>query len=576
MSDREHKICQNCKGEFVIDAQDFLFYEKIEVPAPTFCPQCRLERRLAFLNVFSLYKRPCDLCKKEVISIYAPDAPYTVYCPPCWWSDDWDPLSYGKEYDFFRPFFEQLNELWHQVPLLGLSIDMPALATSPYNNHAGHLKDCYLLFHTDYVEDSAYGYYVFHSKSVFDSSLIDSCEWMYDSMNCWKVNRGIGLVHQVTESVDCYFLRDCRNCQNCFASANLRNKRYYIFNQPYTKEQYFEEIKKWDLGSYAVYQKARRLANEHFKKYVPKARMDDMSVGCTGNYVFESKNCYDCREVIGAEDCKYMLMASQAPIKDSYDVSSWGNNMQFSYECCNTGEDVSDMKFCQEAGLGSHHIEYGKLSSGAAHHFGCVSVRKRDYCILNKQYSKDEFEKLREKIIRHMNEVPYVSKIKGQNSDVGVEYRYGEFLPPELSPFAYNETMANEFFPLSEEEAGVKGYRWRSPEIRQYAVTMTAEKLPDHIKDAPDSILNEIIQCANCSKGFRIIPMELDFLRRMNVPLPRECPFCRVRSKFRQWVKNMTLVKRTCSQCNVGFETSYTKEEYEHILCSKCYLEGII
>ena len=158
--------------------------------------------------------------------MYAPDAPYKVYCPQCWWSDNWDPLQYGRDYDFSRPFLQQFNELWHEVPLLGLSLDLPTTAESPNNNHAGHLKNCYLLFHADNNEDSMYGFYLVSSKNLADCSLMYNSEFSYDCMNCYKINRCIGARSQVTESVNCMFLKDCENCQDCFASANLRNKKY--------------------------------------------------------------------------------------------------------------------------------------------------------------------------------------------------------------------------------------------------------------------------------------------------------------------------------------------------------------
>jgi hypothetical protein len=66
----ETKQCQNCKRDFVIEAEDFKFYEKIKVPPPTFCPECRRQRRLIWRNERHLYKRTCDLCNKSIISMY--------------------------------------------------------------------------------------------------------------------------------------------------------------------------------------------------------------------------------------------------------------------------------------------------------------------------------------------------------------------------------------------------------------------------------------------------------------------------------------------------------------------------
>lgn len=564
----ENRTCQNCKREFTVESEDFDFYKKVSVPPPTFCPNCRFQRRLSFYNLMNLYKRECGLCRKEFISMYAPETPCKIYCPRCWWSDEWDSFEYGRDYDFSRPFFEQFNELLHEVPLLGLSLGLECIDTAPHNNHAGHLKNCYLLFDADLNEDCAYGVVLRNNKLTFDSSLIILSELCYDSMHSYKNSRCAGLRSQVTESIDCFFLKDSMNCQNCFASANLRGKKYCIFNKPYTKEDYFKEIAKWDLGSYKTYQEVKKMAEEHWQKFPPKPVMDDFSANCSGSHLFQSKNCKESYEVVGAEDSKFIFDCDPG-VKDCYDISNWGNNLTLSYESCVIGENCSNMKFCQEAGINLYDAEYCKLSTGGSNHFGCVSVRKGDYVIFNKRYSEEEFKKLREKIIGHMNDVPYIDR-------KGVEYRYGEFFPIEFSSFAYNETVANDFFPLSRPEIEEKGYRWCEPEERTHAVTMAPDKLPDHIKDAKDDILKEIIGCKKCGRGFKIIQMELNFLRERNLPLPRQCPFCRIDEKFRQWIKNLRVVERTCSKCSAEFETNYPKEEVDYILCKKCYLKEVI
>ncbi len=565
----ETKRCQNCKNEFVIEPEDFAFYEKIKVPPPTWCPECRFQRRLAFFNLTQLYRRRCDLCGEERVSTYHPKAPYRVYCSSCWWGDAWDPMEYGQEYDFSRPFFDQLNDLYHEAPRLGLSVNATTLIDSPYNNHAGDLKNCYLLFQADLDEDCAYGVIVKNCKSLLDCSLSLEAELCYDSMHSYKNSRSAGLRSQVAESFDCFFLRDCFNCQNCFASANLRNKKYYIFNRPYTKEEYEEEMKKWDLGSYTTYQKAKKLAEEHWKNYPPKPNMDEFSVNSGGSHYFQSKNCRNCFEVTGAEDSKFLFMLFQPPIKDCYDVSAWGNNIQFIYDSAAVGENSAQLKFCYEAGLNAHNLEYCLAIFGGEYNFGCSGLKKRKYCILNKQYSKEEYGRMREKIIAHMSEMPYRDK-------QGNIYRYGEFFPAEISPYAYNETLAQRFFPLSEEIADHKGYAWRDIEENVYTITKDYQELSDHIKDVSDEVLKEVIRCGQCGHGFRIIPMELGFLRRMNFPLPRQCPNCRITEKFNQWVKNLRVIGRTCDKCGVEFTTNYPKDEVPYILCKKCYQAEVV
>ena len=63
--DQETITCQNYKNNFVIEPEDFNFYDKIKVPAPTWCPECGLIKRLAWRGERSFFKRKCDLCGNE-------------------------------------------------------------------------------------------------------------------------------------------------------------------------------------------------------------------------------------------------------------------------------------------------------------------------------------------------------------------------------------------------------------------------------------------------------------------------------------------------------------------------------
>lgn len=562
----EERTCKSCRSSFLIEAEDFNFYKKIQVPPPTWCPKCRLQRRLSYINFTHLHKRKCALCGKESISKYPPEANLVTYCTKCYYSDAWDPLSYGREYDFSRPFFEQLRDLLCVVPVPTLDIDPVAAETSPFTNHAGNLKNCYLVFFAGWSEDCSYGFYMESCRSLLDFSLAAKCDFCYDSDNIFKNNRCIG-VKNVTESINCVFLKDSANCQDCFASANLRNKKYYIFNTAYTQEEYEREIKQWDLGSYRVYRELQERAREHWKKYPPKPIFDDFSVNSTGNYVFESKNCKECYEVTGAEDCKYLMMMVRGPVRDSYDITGWGDNISQSYEGY-FGTEVSGVRFCMETNVGNlQDGEYSILSS-SAHLFGCVSAKQARYCILNKAYSEKDFLELRAKIREHMSDMPY-------RDTRGREYRYGEFFPVEIGWCPYNETMAQVFFPLKKDEALAQGYGWKDPEPMERSATFRAADLPDHIKDAEDALLTATIACESCPRAYRILANELQFLRAMNLPLPRRCPLCRIDGRIALWAQQMSLIHRTCARCAASFETPYGEEDAPYILCKKCYAAEI-
>ena len=145
MTECETKTCQNCKSDFIIESEDFEFYERMKVPAPTWCAECRFIRRFSWRNERSFYKRRCDAPghDEEVISVFSPEKPMTVYDQKYWWSDKWDPMEYAREYDSSRSFFEQFNEHMHSVPLMGLAISKLVTEQSPFTNHCDFSKNSY-------------------------------------------------------------------------------------------------------------------------------------------------------------------------------------------------------------------------------------------------------------------------------------------------------------------------------------------------------------------------------------------------------------------------------------------------
>ena len=564
----ETKNCQNCKKDFVIEAEDFDFYKKMKVPPPTFCPDCRRQRRLAWYNLVNLFYRDCDLCSERFISMYPKEAPYIVYCPKCFWSDKWDWRDFGRDYDFSRPFFEQFNELMHTAPLLGLSINTATTVGSPFNNHAADLKDCYLTFDTGFNQECAYGVNLTQNRQVFDCSMVMNSDGCYDCQNLFKSVNCVGTQGNNRFCIDSAFLRDCENCQNCCMCTNLKNKKYCFKNEQLSKEEYEKQVAEYNLASHQGYLQAEKKAFEFWKQFPPKPIHDNLSVNYTGSAVFESKNCKECYDVGGCEDCKYVMMLWRKPQKNCYDVCSFGYAIENVYEGGVVGEYASNIRFGQESGIHLMDTEYTKLSLGGANHFGCVSVRKGENVIFNKEYSKEDFAALREKIIAHMYEMPYVDK-------KGNIYTYGEFFPLELSPFPYNKTFGQLFYPRTKEEILAFGSTFMEEEKREYASTLMAKDIPDQIKDVEDSILKEVIECEECGKGFKLIDMELRFYRQKNLPVPRRCPFCRIHKKLLRWVDKLTLKDRTCALCKKEFKTFYSETQAPIIYCKECYQKEI-
>ncbi len=243
LSTASGQTCQNCKTDFIIEPDDFLFYEKIGVPAPTFCPECRLQRRLAWRNERGLFKRKCDALGHDeiLVSIYPEGGRNVVYDHDYWHSDNWDPLDFGFEYDFNKTFFIQFNELLSTVPLISL-FDSKSTNSSYCNITIEH-KNCYLVSAGWGNEDSLYSNRISYCKDTCDSYCCHKTEFSYQNVYC-KESSKLFYSLNCESCVDSYFLYDCRGCINCIGCTNLRNKSYCIFNKQYTKEEYEELIPK--------------------------------------------------------------------------------------------------------------------------------------------------------------------------------------------------------------------------------------------------------------------------------------------------------------------------------------------
>lgn len=553
----ETKKCKNCNNEFTIEHEDFEFYFKIQVPPPTFCPKCREQRRIAFRNERSLYKRDCNLCGKKIVSIYSPvppsgwKKPFTVYCPNCWFSDKWDQLAQGRRFDFSKPFFSQFKELLQDASKI--SIFQARVVNSDWVNNETDDKNCYLNVGGHFNEDCAYNTYALRSKDCFDNYWIFSCNFCYESIwlrNCYKTF----FSQQCFDCIDTFFSYDCSGCQNIIGCVGLRNKQYCIFNKEYSKEEYHNFLEKHPLSSIKSLNALQKKANEIILKAPRQNAFIVKSVNCSGNYIEQSKNCYNCWDVEKAENSRNMFISGE--IKDSADVSSVGIGTELAYEVIGmTGG--SNVKFSVTIDKGCYNVEYSNFLSNCSDCFGCVGLRGKSYCIFNKQYTKQEYAILKDKIINHMKKIG----------------EYGEFFSMSLSAFGYNETVARDYYPLTRDEALNAGANWNDYRAdTQY--NFSDYQIPDDIKDTGNDVLEKILKCEISQKAYKIIPMELKFYREMGLPIPRRAPFQRHYDRLARR-EPRKLWNRQCRKCGKDVQTVYAPERPETVYCKQCYQQEV-
>lgn len=580
---QETKNCQNCQNDFTIEAEDFNFYEKIKVPPPTWCFTCQFIRRMTFRNENKLYHRTDNSSgDKKIISLYSEDKPLLVYNHHYWWGDSWDPYSYGREYDFSRPFFAQMKDLINVVPWPNLLNWKPV--NSDYCNCTAENKNCYLVFGGDFNQDCSYSTFCFHSRDSQDLYFVDKCELCYedvDLQDCYRVS----FSKFSKNCSDSMFLFDCVNCTNCIGCVSLRNKSNCIFNEQYSKEEFSRIVSDFHLDTYDGLESFKEKFTDFKLKFPHKYAHIINSPHSVGDNIINAKNCRECFDVNGGEDLKNATVVGfgSKNLSDSRSVSHAGHGSELVYDSFGVFSGSRNVKFSIYE-PSSLDVTYAYNCPSSSNLFGCVGLKKGTYAILNKRYSKEEYEKLIPKIIEHMNTMPYIDA-KGR------VYTYGEFFPPELSPFAYNETMAFDYFPISEKEALDRGYFWKQREEKIYNITIESEKIPQKISEVSEDILNEVLGCIHagtcddqCTTAFKITLQELKLHQRLNIPLPRLCPNCRhytrlrSRNPWKLWKRSCMCVKgdhEHKGSCLNEFETSYAPERPEIVYCEKCYQQEV-
>ncbi len=559
------QICKNpwCKQSFEVTRDDLEFYEKVSpvfagkkelIPPPLLCPACRDQLRYAFRNERHLYRRPCALCGQLTMSIYAPENPYQILCHSCFTGDRWSADAYAKDFDFSRPFFPQFLALKLQV--LRQGVDVLNNENSDYSNISIENKDCYLVFATVRSERCFYTRKIIHSTDSMDCIYGEKLQLSYECLDC---NDSYHLLFS-ERSNNCSFsafLFDCSGAQSCFMCSNLRNKQYCFHNEQLTKEEY--EARLPDLRQSSVIEQCKEEFRALKIKSIHRESQNVQAEHCRGNYLKNCKNCTECFDLHNSEDCKYSSDAVTGA-KATMDCSCVTMECEWDLECSVCSNSTSLSSFCFGCRDANSNLLYCDAVFSSKYLFGCTGLRHKQYCILNRQYTKAEYEKLVPRIIQSM-------RVSGE---------WGQFFPVNHSTFDYNESLSFEYYPRSQEQALSEGFRWRDipDEIPKVSKVIPAAKLPDSIDDIPDDILNWAIECEATKRPFKIVRQELDFYRTMRLPVPHFHPD--ERHRRRMALRNpRKLRKRPCMKCGKEMETTYSPERPETVYCEVCYLKEV-
>lgn len=486
-----------------------------------------------------------------MIANFSPDKRHKVYSREAWWSDAWNAKDYSRDFDFTRSFTEQFNELTKAVPHCNLITTN--CENCDYTNFYLNSRNSYLIFGGANSEDCMYGKYIVQSKNCVDNLAIYNCELCYECIGCEKLYN-CKFTFNSRNCSDCLMIDNCQGCKNCIGCFGLTQKEYYIFNQPYSKEDYEKFAKEYEYLTPEKIESLRQKLQELSRTLPHRHAQNFNSENCIGNNIYSSKNCEHCFDINECEDSKFLNFSPKS--RNTYDVVfSAPGPLDYCYQIC-SGVGMTNCIFTYLVWYGSD-IYYSINCHNCKNIFGCVGLKSQQYCIFNKQFTKDEYEIEVAKIITHMQKTG----------------EWGEYFDYSSSQFGYNETVAQEYFPLREKQAKNLNANWHA-DIREKFEGMPQNNIPEDIKTVPDDIITKVFTCEVTGRPYKIIPQELEFYRRQGIPLPHRHPDQRHMDRIALHAP-YRLFKKDCAKCGSAMQTTYAPNRPETVYCEKCYLEEV-
>ena len=147
---------------------------------------------------------------------------------------------------------------------------------------------------------------------------------------------------------------------------------------------------------------------------------------CFGDFLLDSKSCANCVDLKSCEDCTDVIIGYK--LKDCRDCSNLYLDCELSYEMLGS----TQLYHCAFGFyvFRSQNVLYSEYIYDSRQLFGCIGIARGEHCILNQSYSKFAYEQLALRLAQHMQETG----------------EWGKPVPSTVSPFGYNETVANDLF----------------------------------------------------------------------------------------------------------------------------------
>lgn len=509
----ERKVCAVSGQDFAVFQKDREFldtisptfaWQKFVIPNPTLCPEERQARRLMQRNERNYYKSTCALTGKAIVTNINPKLWEPVYDSKARRWDGRDARDCLQDRDPTQSFLTQFHTLKKRVPKIALMNDNGISSENClYTYDILYCKDCYMTMEAINDKLAHYCLCVHRSENMVDCTIVYDSHYCIECTDSYKLYSCV-YAHNCNECNNMLFARDCKWCSDCLCCVGLRNRQYCIFNRQYSKEEYISQ--KEAIIQKHIQDKDKFLHdwNDFLSQQQKLFANLINSESSIGNNIFDSSDIAFGFEISNCKKSRYMYNVLDSNNAMDIDIST---NVDHCYDCMTPDlcRKTCFSLFCSSC----NDVRYSEMCHRCTDCFGCVWLKDKQYCILNKQYTKEEYELMVAKIISQMI-------VQGER---------WEYFPAWTSTHPYNKSDAMQRYPLTKEQALSRWYA-RDDEIvavniPEHATTISWSDLDTNPLTVSDTIIDSVIVCPETKRPFRIIKQELELYRKMKFPLPR-------------------------------------------------------
>ncbi len=548
------QVCVLTGEKWNLPPAEIDIYKKFNVPPIEVSPNT-LWKKMAYYDCgFQFWWNRHAETGKPVLSFHHPASGVRVLPDKEWHTKDFSDIFEMPELS--QSFFEQLRKLELRVPLLATFNRL-----EPENSIAlmsmGD-RDSYFVFacksERSFFSGGAFGLVnaslvwlgsnISESHNILHSQRLHRCQFVRESLDCLNSS----------------FLFDCRNCKNCFGVTNGRNREYVFFNEQLTKKEYQNRMAEIDLGKRSVVEIwSEKFEQLLLKKTVWPENFNVSTEQSSGDYLTNAVRCTEC------------FSSDNNPVDDWRSAWVYGNSQGCAYgwglmdntdvymsvSCPNSNRT----KFSYRS-FRLDNCEYCLMCADCQDCFGCIGLKNKKFCILNHQYSEEEY------FVR-LDEIKTNMLSRGE---------YGSYLPVSLATTYVPEGGAVIYCGAAPEELEKIGGLVFDPKDegatgvdRLTTTPRNREEIPDSIDDLTDDWLGVPIFDEKAKRTFSFFKPEVEHYRSLRIA-PPNTHFIRRLNELAMSGQLSAFENRTCVKCQKEIlVTKCNQYPNRNIFCRICY-----